>query len=64
MESMQTSVASSVGGQNYIPAPDMLFYKADKLYKIKNGKLLKKKSRGIWSKKKFVPWYVKQKIKT
>lgn len=45
--------------QNSQPYPDKLFYKKDRLYEIKDGKLIKKKQRGFWTKKKFAPWYYK-----
>lgn len=48
------------GGQNYYPYPQKLFYHRDKLYTIsKEGKLVKKKIRGIWRKTKSPPWYRK-----
>lgn len=54
----------SSDGQNYCSYPMELFYKDDKLFSIeKNGKLLKRKVKGFWSKEKFVPWFVKKKDK-
>jgi len=48
------------GGQNYYSYPRKLFYHRNKLYMLsKEGKLAKKKIRGIWRKKKFPPWYRK-----
>ncbi|MGN6181492.1 MAG: hypothetical protein ACTHNW_20080 [Mucilaginibacter sp.] len=47
-------------GQNRYPCPNMLFYKNGKLFSIdKNGNLIKKKIRGLGSKKKWIPWYFK-----
>lgn len=54
----------SSGGQNRQPCPDKLFYRKDKLFDInKDGKLITKKIRGFWSKKKWDPWYFKQPLK-
>ena len=51
----------SSGGQNRQPCPDKLYYKNEKLFKItKEGKLVKKKIKGFWTKKKWHPWYFKQ----
>ena len=48
------------GGQNYYPYPQKLFHTRDRLNSISNdGKLVKKKTRGIWTKKKFPPWFRK-----
>ena len=47
----------SSGGQNLIPCPDKLFFKRQKLYRIKDGKLITKKIRGFWTKKKLPPWF-------
>lgn len=49
----------SSGGQNRTPCPDTLFYKGQKLFHIKDGKLVKKKIRGFWTKKKWSPWFFK-----
>ena len=50
----------SSGGQNKVPPPIKLFYKKNKLIVIgENGKLIKKKVRGFWTKKKYRPWYIK-----
>ena len=49
----------SSGGQNRIPCPDRLFFKGEKLFAIKDGKLIKKKIRGFWTKKKWSPWFFK-----
>ncbi|SIN67330.1 hypothetical protein [Algoriphagus halophilus] len=47
------------GGQlppDYVPKK--LFFKKERLYEFNaNGKLKKKKERGLFAKKKFVPWY-------
>jgi len=54
----------SSGGQNRQPCPDKLFYQKDKLFDIgKDGKLITKKIRGFWSKKKWDPWYFKLPLK-
>jgi hypothetical protein len=51
----------SSGGQNRRPCPDKFYYKNEKLFKItKEGKLVKKKIKGFWTKKKWHPWYFKQ----
>ena len=49
----------SSGGQNRTPCPDKLFYKGQKLFAIKDGKLVKNKIRGFWTKKKWSPWFFK-----
>ena len=49
----------SSGGQNRTPCPDKLFFKEQKLFAIKDGKLVKKKIRGFWTKKKWSPWFFK-----
>jgi hypothetical protein len=49
----------SSGGQNKMPYPEKLFYKKERLYGVKDGRLYKKKNRGIWSKKYFPPWFFK-----
>lgn len=49
----------SSGGQNIRSSPDKLFSKRQKLFAIKNGKLVKKKIKGIWTKKKWRPWFFK-----
>ena len=49
----------SSGGQNIQPYPEKLFFKRQKLYNIKNGKLVKKKIKGFWTKKKWRPWFFK-----
>ncbi|MGQ0828110.1 MAG: hypothetical protein ACT4ON_06935 [Bacteroidota bacterium] len=45
--------------QNSQPFPDKLFYRHDRLYNIKNGRLLTKKLKGFWSNEKYDPWYFK-----
>jgi hypothetical protein len=45
----------SSGGQNLQNYPDKLFFKSQRLYNIKNGKLVKKKIKGFWTKKKWRP---------
>jgi hypothetical protein len=47
------------GGQNFIPYPEKLVYKKDRLYGIKNGRIIKKKQKGFWTKKKWNPWFFK-----
>jgi hypothetical protein len=49
----------SSGGQNLQNYPDKLFFKSQRLYNIKNGKLIKKKIKGFWTKKKWRPWFFK-----
>lgn len=49
----------SSGGQNIQPYPDKLFFKRQKLFEVKNGKLVKKKIKGFWTKKKWRPWFFK-----
>lgn len=49
----------SSGGQNIQPYPDKLFFKREKLFAIKNGKLVRKKIKGFWTKKKWRPWFFK-----
>jgi hypothetical protein len=49
----------SSGGQNLQPYPNKLFFKGQKLFTIKNGKLVKKKIKGFWTNKKWPPWYFK-----
>jgi len=45
--------------QNRYPITKKLYYKKDRLYSIRNGKLYKKKERELWTKKKCHPWYVR-----
>ncbi|MFK8005392.1 MAG: hypothetical protein AB8H03_03435 [Saprospiraceae bacterium] len=48
--------------QNKVLPPIKLFYKKNKLIVIgENGKLIKKKVRGLRTKKKYRPWYLKRK---
>jgi len=49
----------SSGGQNRTPCPDKLFFKGQKLFGIKNGRLVKKKIKGFWTDKKWSPWFFK-----
>jgi len=43
-----------------IPLPfSRLFFKKDRLYIIKNGKLLRKRQRASWQRKKWHPWFFK-----
>lgn len=53
------SMGLSSGGQNIQPYPDKLFFKCQKLFEIRNGKLVKKKIKGFWTKKKWRPWFFK-----
>ncbi len=51
----------SAGGQNRQACPDKLFYDGEKLFGItKQGRLIKEKLMGFWSKQKWVPWYFKE----
>jgi hypothetical protein len=45
--------------QNSHGYPDKLFYKKYRLYEIQDNKLIKKKRKGFWTKKKHDPWYFK-----
>ena len=45
------------GAQNRMTCPSKLVFKKGRLYEIQNKKLIKKKQRGIWSSKKWNPWY-------
>jgi len=45
------------GGQNLISCPDKLVLKKGRLYEIQNKRLVTKKQRGPWVRKKFNPWY-------
>lgn len=47
------------GGQNFYPCPDKLFFKKGRLYGIQNGRLVVKKQKGFWTKKKWRPWFFK-----
>jgi hypothetical protein len=49
----------SSGGQNRMDYPDKLLFRKGRLYKIKNGRLIVKKQKGIGSSKKWLPWYFK-----
>ena len=49
----------SSGGQNIQPSPDKLFFKGQKLFAIKNGKLVKKRVKGFGANKKWSPWFFK-----
>jgi hypothetical protein len=49
------------GGQNIYKMPSKLYYRKDRLYNInKNGKLIIHKVKGIWTNKKYDPWYFKK----
>lgn len=45
--------------QSIFEYPEKLVYKKDRLYLVKNGRLIKKKHLRLWTKKKFPPWYIK-----
>ncbi|MEG5084627.1 hypothetical protein QUB53_28960 [Microcoleus sp. AT8-B4] len=49
----------SSGGQNRIAYPDKLVFRKGRLYKIVNGKLLTKPQKGIFSDRKWNPWFFK-----
>ncbi len=49
----------SSGGQSIKQSPIKLFYKRHRLYNIKDGKLVKQKLEGFWSRKKWNPWFFK-----
>lgn len=49
----------SSGGQNRMDYPKKLLFKKGRLYKIQNGRLITKKQRGLWSTKKWDPWFFK-----
>lgn len=51
--------ALSSGGQNRNEYPDKLLFRKGRLYKIKDGKLVRKKIKSFWSDKKYIPWYFK-----
>jgi hypothetical protein len=59
MPEQYTGMGLSSGGQNIQGYPDKLFSKKGRLYKIYNRRLVKKKQRGIWTKKKWTPWFFK-----
>jgi hypothetical protein len=48
----------SGGGQNRMDYPGKLVFKKGRLYKIQNGKLLRKKQKS-WTSKKWHPWFFK-----
>ena len=52
-------IVLSSGGQNRTSYPEQLVFKRKKLYEVKNGKLVKKKNKGFWTKKKWSPWFFK-----
>lgn len=47
------------GGQNRSGYPTKLVWKKGRLYNIQNGRLVTKRQKGFWTKKKWIPWYVK-----
>jgi len=46
-------------GQNRHSFPGKLFYRKNKLFDIRKGKLIKEKTKGFWTHKKYHTWYVK-----
>jgi hypothetical protein len=59
MPEQYAGMGLSLGGQSIHPCSDKLFFKRQKLFAIKDGKLVKKKVRGFWTKKKWRPWFFK-----
>jgi hypothetical protein len=53
------AILQNTGGQNYQTYPTKLYFKKGRLYNIYQGSLVKKKVRGIWTRKKWRPWYFK-----
>lgn len=50
------------GGQNIERAPKKLFYRNGKLFNIdEKGRLIKKKQKGLWSGKKYPPYFIRNK---
>jgi hypothetical protein len=48
------------GGQNTQSCPVKLFHRKNRLYEIdENGKLDKKWHRGLWSKREWPPWFIR-----
>lgn len=54
-----TAMLQNTCGQNYQVYPTELYFKKGRLYNIYQGSLVKKKVRGIWTHKKWKPWYFK-----
>ena len=50
----------SSGGQNRMKYPDKLLFRKGRLYTIRNGKLVTGKQIGIWTNKKYNPWFFKE----
>ena len=46
-------------GQNRHSFPNKLFYKKNKLFYISNGKLVKGRTKGFWTHKKYPTWYIR-----
>jgi len=46
-------------GQNRHSFPSKLFYRKNKLFYIRKGKLVKEKTKGFWTHKKYHTWYVR-----
>jgi hypothetical protein len=49
----------SSGGQNRMNYPGKLLFRRGRLYKIQDGKLVTKKQKGFWTRKKWSPWFFK-----
>ncbi len=58
ISSVDTRILLSYG-QNSYSHPGKLFFRKGRLYKISNGRLVKKKQKGFWTGKKWIPWYFK-----
>lgn len=52
-------IVLSSGGQNRTSYPEKLVFKRKKLYEVRKGKLVKKKIKCFWTKKKWSPWFFK-----
>jgi hypothetical protein len=51
------------GGQNFYSGPEKLYYKNERLFGIdKQNRLIRKRFRGFWTKKKFPTWFFKEKL--
>lgn len=52
------------GGQSINSVPERLYYSRKRLIAVdENGKLKKRKTKGILAKRKYVPWYIKRESK-
>ena len=54
---IKTGISARV--QTITDYPSMLIYRKGRFYKIRKGRLVTKKEKGFWSKKKWSPWYFK-----